>query len=433
METALVEQSLSKNRRHDSRERRVTLIWCLLFFNALTPGQSVLPIPHRIAQVMTQGSLFLAIFLVLTINPRLRIRPNWFLGLYTVLAASSLMMSVRLAGLGTDYRTFRLIAFLFVLWLLTPWWGRRDLLFLRSQMTFLGLILGSVVLGLLVWPGKALPGGRLSGTIWPIWPTGVAHYAGEVAGLVTLLWLCRLVSPRRALMIAVPAILVLVLTHTRTALLAMIVGLLVAGASLLLGRRRVRRFFAAGLIIVVVIGVPAAPLLTHWLARGESTQGLESLTGRTVAWSAVLSSHRPATNVIFGNGLSNDAVNIASNPKLDGLSIDSSWISIYQDQGIFGDVLVGAVFVLLLLTTLCRARGPTRAIALFLIVYCMIAGISESGLGNVSPYLLDLTVAASLVTFPAATGRDLTFRDFGKRPGSRWSLRSASADANSPS
>ena len=61
----------------------------------------------------------------------------------------------------------------------------------------------------------------------------------------------------------------------------------------------------------------------------------------------MLSSHRPITNVIFGSGLSNDAVNIASNPTMNGLSIDSSWISIYQDQGIFGDVLVGTVFLLL--------------------------------------------------------------------------------------
>jgi O-antigen ligase len=391
----------------------VTVIWCLLFFNALTPGTSVLPIPHRIAQVMTQGSLIVAVILVLSINPRLRIRPNWFLGLYTVLAISSLMMSVRFVGIGTDFRSFRFIAFLFVLWLLTPWWGRRDLLFVRSQIWFLCLVVSSVVLGLFLWPGKALPEGRLSGTIWPIWATQVAHFAGELAGLVILLWLCRLLSPRRALMIAFPALIVCVLTHTRTALLAMIVGLLVAGLSLVLARRRVRRFFATGLIVLVVVALPLAPLLTHWLTRGESTQGLTSLTGRTVAWSAVLSSNRPLPNVIFGSGLSNDAVNVASNPALNGLSIDSSWISIYQDQGIFGDVLVGAVLLLLLLTTLSRARGPTRAVALFLIVYCMIAGISESGLGSVSPYLLDLTVAASLITFPAATGKDLTFRPVG--------------------
>ena len=399
-----------QGRRFDSRLRRVSVIWALLFFNVLTPEQgSLVPIPHRIAQLMTQGALFMALVLAVTINPRMRIRPNWFLGLYTVLAISSLMMSVRLVGLGAEYRSFRLIVFLFVLWLLTPWWGRRDLLVLRSQMGVIVLILGSVVLGLLISPRKALPNGRLSGTLWPIWSTQVAHFAAEVAGLTVLLWLCRLVSHRRAFVVAVPATIVLVLTHTRTALLAMIVGLLVAGASLLLARRRVRRTFAAVLLVVVVIGVPAAPLLTHWLARGENSQELQNLTGRTKAWTAVLSIHRPTTNVIFGSGLSNDAVNGSSNPAMNGLPIDSSWISIYQDQGIIGEVLVGAIFMLLLLTALFRARGPTRALALFLIGFCLITGISESGLGGASTYLLDLTVAASLVTFPSATGTDLTF------------------------
>ena len=375
---------------------------------------------------MTQGALFIGLLLALTVNPRMRIRPNWFLGLYTVLAISSLMMSSRLVGLGSEFRSVRQIVFLFVLWLLTPWWGRRDLLLLRSQLTFLVLIVGSVVLGLLISPGKALPGGRLSGTIWPIWPTGVAHFAGEAAGLTALLWLCHLISRRRAVVVGVPAVIVLLLTHTRTALLAMIVGLLVAGASLLLARRRVRRTIAVALIVVVVIGVPASPFLAHWLARGENTQGIDDLSGRTNSWSAVLATRRPTTNVIFGSGLSNDAVNGSSNPAMNGLPIDSSWISIYQDQGIFGDVLVGVIFILLLLTALCRARGPTRALALFLIVYCLIAGINESGLGDVSPYLLDLTVAASLLTFPSASGTDLTLlparrrlhhRAAGVRPG----------------
>ena len=406
METSLALQRHTHSLPKDPCPRRVTVIWALLFFNALTPAQgTLLPIPHRVAQLMTQGALVIALVLAVTINPRMRIRPNWYLGLYTVLAISSLMMSVRFVGLGTGFRSIRLIVFLFVLWLLTPWWGRRDLLLLRSQMRFLVLVLGSVVLGLLISPGRALPGGRLSGTLWPIWPTGVAHFAGEAVGVTTLLWLCRLVSHRRAVVIAVPAMIVLVLTHTRTALLAMIVGLLVAGASLLLARRRVRKTFAAALLVVVVIGVPAAPFLTHWLARGENTQGLEDLSGRTNSWSAVLSVHRPTTNVIFGSGLSNDAVNGSSNPAMNGLPIDSSWISIYQDQGIFGDVLVAIIFVLLLLTALYRARGPTRALALFLIVYCLIAGINESGLGGVSPYLLDLTVAASLLSFPSGAAR----------------------------
>jgi O-antigen ligase len=399
-----------QGRRHGTRVRRVPVIWALLFFNALTPEQgSIVPIPHRIAQILTQGALFMALVLALTVNPRIRIRLNWVLGLFSVLAISSLMMSVRLVGLGTEYRSFRLIAVLFVLWLLTPWWGRRDLLILRSQIFVIQLILGSVVLGFLISPGKALPGGRLSGTFWPIWSTQVAHFAAEVAGLMALLWLCRLISHRRALATAVPALVIVVLTHTRTALLAMIVGLLVAGASLVLARRRARRTLVAALVVVVLIGIPASPLLTHWLDRGESGQQLQNLTGRTKAWSAVLSMSRPTTNVIFGSGLSNDSVIGSSNSAMNGLPIDSSWISIYQDQGIVGEVLVSAVFLILILTALCRARGPTRALALFLIVYCMIAGISESGLGGASPYLLDLTVAASLMTFPSATGTNLSF------------------------
>ncbi len=410
METAAAVGRHPQGLRPDSRLRRIPVIWALLFLNALGPGQGVLlPIPHRISQIVTQGALFIALVLALTVNPRLRIRPNWFLGLYTLLAISSLMMSVRLIGLGTTYRSFRLIGFLLVLWLLTPWWGRRDLLVLRSQMRFLVLILGSVLLGLCIAPGKAMTGGRLSGTLWPIPPPQVAHYAAEVAGLTALLWLCRLVSRRRALVVAVPALMVLVLTHTRTALMAMVVGLLVAGASLFLSTRRVRKTFATMLIVAVVIVVPASPFLTSWLARGESGQQLQSLTGRTVAWSLVLSNHRPTTNLIFGNGLSNDSVTGLPVPADNGLPIDSSWISIYQDQGIVGEVLVGAIFLLLLLTALYRARGPTRALALFLIVYCLLAGINESGLGGASQYLLDLSVAASLLTFPSASGTGLSF------------------------
>ena len=348
--------------RSDARARRVFAIWCLLFFNALTPIQgSIIPIPHRVAQVLTQGSLPVALVLALSINPRLRIRPNWFLGLYTLLATTSLIMSVRLVGLGTAYRSFRLLAFLAVLWLLTPWWGRRDLTVLRCQMRFLVVILVSVVLGLLISPGKALPGGRLSGVIWPIWSTQVAHFAAEVVGLTVVLWLSRLMTGRRALMLAVPALAVLVLTHTRTALLAMFIALLVAGFSLFPVRRRVRRTFAAALIVIVVVGVPTAPYVSHWLARGENSQQIQNLTGRTKAWSAALAVQRPRTNVIFGSGLSNDAVNGSPDTAENGLPIDSSWISIYQDQGIVGEVLVGAIFLLLLLIAFTRSRGPTRA------------------------------------------------------------------------
>ena len=44
--------------------------------------------------------------------------------------------------------------------------------------------------------------------------------------------------------------------------------------------------------------------------------------------------------MIFGFGLSNNSFN--------GLPIDDSWLAVYQDQGIFGDVLSGLIMLSLL-------------------------------------------------------------------------------------
>jgi hypothetical protein len=89
-----------------------------------------------------------------------------------------------------------------------------------------------------------------------------------------------------------------------------------------------------------------------------------------------------------------------SNDSFDGLPIDSSWLSTYLDQGLVGDVIDGALLLLLLLLALSRPRGPSRAMVLFLVVYCFISSFTETGLGDASPYLLDLTVAMSLIAAP---------------------------------
>jgi hypothetical protein len=107
----------------------------------------------------------------------------------------------------------------------------------------------------------------------------------------------------------------------------------------------------------------------------------------------VFSNPRPESNVILGSGLSNDSI--------DGLPIDSSWVATYQDQGIVGDVFDGVMLLFLLLTALLRPRSPARAVALYLIVYCLVASFFETGLGTASTYALDLTVAASLLAAPS--------------------------------
>ena len=387
---------------HRKTLRRVWVIWALLFFNVLSYATqpTVVPIPHKIGQLLTQGALLPAFVLALTINTKVRIRPNLFLALYSALAIVSLAMSVRLVGIGTDFRAFRLVGFVLVLWMLTPWWGRRDLVLLRCQVRFLVLILITVGLGLVLSPSKALAvnfgAKRLTGAIWPMPPTQVAHYMAELTGLAVLMWMCGIITCRRALCMAVPALIGLLATQTRTALLALILGLFVAILSLIRTNSRIRRVLTWTGVVILVVVLPLSPLLGVWLERGENTSQLSDLSGRTLVWPLVLSEPKPETNKIFGSGLSNGSL-VGSSPAVNGLPIDSSWILTYQDQGLVGMILEAAMFCVLLTIALLRPSSPARAIALFLIVYCLCASFTESGMGEASTYLLDLTVAASLL------------------------------------
>ena len=93
--------------------------------------------------------------------------------------------------------------FVAALWLLTPWWGRRDLLLVRCYLVALWVALGSVLLGLFVSPHQARVGGRLTGAVWPIPATQVAHYAAVAVGLVVVLWFCGHMRGRTTLIAVV--------------------------------------------------------------------------------------------------------------------------------------------------------------------------------------------------------------------------------------
>ncbi len=353
-----------------------------------------------------------AFVLALTINPKVKIRPNLFLGLYSLLAIVSLAMSIRLIGIGTDLPGLppdrvrgRAVA-------AHPVVGSsRSSSCCGSQMRFLVLILITVVVGLVLSPHKALAVNFGSGAaepvpLWPIPTTQVAHYMAELAGLTILLWMCRYHHPPAGpVLIVVPSIAALIATHTRTALIGMVVGLVVAGLSLFTTSRRVRRVVATAVIVGVVVALPLAPLLSGWLVRGQTTAQFSNLSGRTLVWPLVLAEPRPETNKIFGSGLSNGSVIGQTRPST-GCPIDSSWIATYQDQGLVGDVARRSSFSSCCWSPRCfDPRGPARAMALFLIVYCLFASFTETGMGEASPYLLDLTVARPPRAHALAPGR----------------------------
>ena len=222
--------------RARSVRRRVGVAWALLFFNTLTYFPSgLLHIPSHIGKGLTNAALPLALLVALTVNPRIRLRPNVFLCLLGLLVVDTVItgadFTISSPGhVGTAYRTLRLIEYVAALWLLTPWWGRDDMLLLRYHLRCLYAALGSVLLGLLIAPGRAF-NGRLVGVIWPMAPTQVAQYAGVAAGVTVLLWLGRRVTGRVALAGATFAIAMLLLTHSRTELLGLLLGLVVAASA----------------------------------------------------------------------------------------------------------------------------------------------------------------------------------------------------------
>jgi hypothetical protein len=351
---------------------------------------SALGIPSKVGKGIAQAALPLAILIVLTVNPKIKVRPNAFLCIVCLLVADTVLTAMQVHHVGTMFRTFRFAEFVAGLWLLTPWWGRRDMMLLRIHLRCLWGALGSVLLGMMVFPGHAFEyGGRLTGVIWPMYPTQIAQYAAMVIGLTIVLWLGRVFSGRATLVSVAVAALILLLTHTRTALAALAVGVLIAGLSLFTVSTRVRKFFATGATIVSIGAVTLTGVVTTWLTRGQDTAALTTLTGRTDFWSLVLNMPRTRFQEIFGFGLSNASV--------DGLSIDSNWLSSYLTEGLFGVAVCAIVLAFLFVAAFFQSRGVRRALTLFIVMYCLIASLTEDTFMDASTYLLHLVVAASLL------------------------------------
>jgi hypothetical protein len=387
-----------------SARRLVKATWFLLVLNVMTfypktwSGEPlVIPIPSALGKLVTQGALPVALLLALTVNRRKLIRPSMFLGLYSLLIVEVAFAALQARHFGTIYRTFRLAGFVSTLWLLTPWWGRKDLFLVKCHLQAMAIVLAQVVLGLIVSPSRAMGGGRLGGAFWPTPPTQVAEFAAVTMGLVIVLWLCRQVSGRVTLLACALAGFVLIESHTRTALVAMTAGLLIAGLSVISVNRRVRKVLAWVTGVVTVAILTLSSFLTTWLARGEGTQQLVDLTGRTNVWAAVENTPRDKFQVIFGFGLSNKSYN--------GLPVDSNWLAGYLDEGLAGVILSAAVLLFVLISAFFMPQGKSRALALFLSTYVLVASFTETGFSDASSYLLELALAASLI-MPAVLGHE---------------------------
>ncbi|MFF6998949.1 O-antigen ligase domain-containing protein [Streptomyces sp. NPDC008313] len=384
----------------DHSPRIVGTVWGLLVLNTLgsAGAKTIVPLPRSLIQMVTMGALVAAFTLALLVNLRLRVRPSAYVFLLTLLLVPSVISSANLeSGFGALFRCARLALFVGTLWLLSRWWDG-GLTFVRHHIRMYFAVLGSVAAGLVLSPGAALPelyGGRLVGALWPLTPPQIGQYAAVITGLAVLLLLGRRTDRTSAAVVIVPSLVLLALTHTRTATLGLFLGLALAIGSLFLTSAAARRFFTWAVLCAVVAAVGFGSWLQAWFLRGQSQENFSSLTGRAKVWDALLSAPRTPLEYLFGAGL--------GDKSFGGLPIDNSWLAVFNEQGVTGVVLVAAVIVVLGGVALLRPPSLSRACAIFLISYCAIASYTEAGLGDASPYLLHLGVAATLLAAPAAT------------------------------
>ncbi|TDT42176.1 hypothetical protein EV562_101145 [Streptomyces sp. BK208] len=405
----------------DRSPKLVGTAWGLLVLNTLgsTGAETVVPLPRSLIQMVTMGALAVAFTLALALNVRLRVRPSAYLLLLTLLLVPSLISSADLeSGFGALFRCARLALFVATLWLLSRWWDGGTT-FVRHHIRLYFLVLCSVAAGALVSPGAAMPdlyGGRLVGALWPLTPPQIGQYAAVIIGLTVLLLLSRRTDRRGAAIVIVPSLVLLLLTHTRTATLGLLVGLALAIGSLTLTSAAARRFFSWAVLCAAVAAVVFASALRAWFLRGQTEENFSNLTGRAKVWDALLAAPRTTGEKVFGLGL--------GDKSFDGLPIDNSWLAVYHEQGLIGVALVATVFVVLGGVALLRPPSPARACAIFLIGYCGLASYTEAGLGDASPYLLHLAVAASLLAPPAPPAAPPPAPDIPRRRVPRWARTS---------
>lgn len=369
--------------------RQIGAVWGLLVFNVMGSQGDILP--KAISQALTMAALVLAFSLAAFYNQQFRVRPNAYLFLLMFLTVVSVVSSLELeVGIGSLFRCARLVVFVITLWLLSRWWGG-DLKFAYFHLRAVSVVVLSILVGMVIFPAKSFSysDSRLTGVLWGIPPTQVGMYCALCIGLSTILWIAHELDGRSLLLVVAPSAAMLLLSHTRTALFALTVGLGLAVLSLARVRPRAWKLVCGA----VGLGIPLAlvfsgPIMT-WLQRGQDASQLSNLTGRALVWDRLLNEYKTPGDELLGIGLTDGS--------FGGLPIDNGWLAIYYNQGLVGMAIIAVMLLCFLALILLRPPTPERACAIFLVIYCIAVSYTEVGLGGPSPYHLSLAAAASML------------------------------------
>ena len=305
-----------------------------------------------VGKLITQGSLPLAIVVALTVNRRVIVRPNVFLCLLSLLVVEAIVTSLQaqyVRGHGVPDLPARRVRCRAVAAdaLLGP--ARPAARPLPSEGDVGGAGLGGPGPAGVPGAGHGLAAGSAARS-GPIPATQVAHYAAVTLGLVVVLWLCDRRNGRVTLLVVAATGVILLLTQTRTALSAMIAGILIAGLSLIVAKARVRKLFA-GASSRGDGRDPDAVGIHHHLAGARSGHGAVDQPQRP---DQLLGSDSCLPR---GTGSRRSSVSACPTTRSAACPSTATGSPPISTQGLFGVVVCATILLFLLVTAYFQPRG----------------------------------------------------------------------------
>jgi O-antigen ligase len=212
------------------------------------------------------------------------------------------------------------------------------------------LLIISVYVGVLVWPEYAIlrsyrdEMGMLGFSIQGALPGLSANAVGDVAAIIGVVAFVRILEKSTSTLFYVPILLVslltMVLTQSRTPILAFLIAIIVV--LLISGRFVLMAIFGALLGTSLLTGY--FQLAYTFMQRGQDEQGLTSFTGRLGWWEASLQALQE--NWVNGYG-----ANVGGRYALESVlgeevaTVHSSWVEVLLDTGVAGLVLFLAALI----------------------------------------------------------------------------------------
>jgi hypothetical protein len=378
-----------------AHERRTAaLVWILVFGSCLAwTGRPdfVIVLPPRVEQLGTAIAVVLAFWLALKLNPRLRLRGSWPVWLYALLPIVALMpaLSGSAGGLGTVARASRFLFALVALALISPVWRSDPWVIVNAHTRALRLCIGAALISLAIGLGQNGEG-RLISQVPALQPPQVGQFAAVLAGMCAIQMLSH--SPRlpRCPLWFALAVVALLLSKTRTPLIAGAVALGVALLLLAVSHSRAREVVVTLILLGPALYLIMEPAVQAFLTRGQGDELLSTLTGRTLAWARVHDFPRTGFQELFGIGYGDKSI--------DGLPIDNGYLAAYHEAGKIGLVIVCTAMAVITLRAFAYPKAANRAMAIFLVGFVAVASYTETGIGDMSAYVMHVLLAGILLT-----------------------------------